>query len=325
MKAYKGFDKNMQCRGFQYEEGKVYETDEAKLCESGFHACERPLDVLAYYPPGDSVYHVVELDEVSDEVSNERRDDSKVCGKKIKIGAAIDIAGLVKATVDYTFEKSDKSKRKHTTVDYGAASATVDYGAASATGYYGAASATGNCGAASATGYYGAASATGNRGAASATGNFGAASATGYCGAALATVDYGAASATGNCGAASATGYCGAASATGNCGAALATVDYGAASATGYCGAASATGYRGAASATGNFGAASAGHETAIAVAWGREGKARGVLGSHIVCAEWREIDGILKLVCAKMARVDGETIKGNVYYRLENGEFVEA
>ena len=204
MKAYKGFDKNMQCRGFQYEEGKVYETDEAKLCESGFHACERPLDVLAYYPPGDSVYHVVELDEVS----NERRDDSKVCGKKIKIGAAIDIAGLVKATVDYTFEKSDKSKRKHTTGYYGAASATEDYGAASATGYYG---------------------------------------------------------------------------------------------------------------------AASAGHETAIAVAWGREGKARGVLGSHIVCAEWREIDGTLKVVCAKMARVDGETIKGNVYYRLENGEFVEA
>ena len=240
MKAYKGFDKNMQCRGFQYEEGKVYETDEAKLCESGFHACERPLDVLAYYPPGDSVYHVVELDEVS----NERRDDSKVCGKKIKIGAAIDIAGLVKATVDYTFEKSDKSKRKHTT---------------------------GNCGAASATGYRGAASATGNCGAASATGNCGAASATGY---------RGAASATGYCGAASATGYCG---------------------------------------------AASAGHETAIAVAWGREGKARGVLGSHIVCAEWREIDGTLKLVCAKMARVDGEIIKGNIYYKLENGEFVEA
>ena len=267
MKAYKGFDKNMQCRGFQYEEGKVYETDEAKLCESGFHACERPLDVLTYYPPGDSVYHVVELDELS----NERRDDSKVCGKKIKIGAAIDITGLVKATVDYTFEKSDKSKRKHTTGNRGAASATEDYGAASATGNRGAASATGYCGAASATGYYGAASAT---------------------------------------------GYCGAASATGN---------RGAASATGYYGAASATGNRGAASATGYYGAASAGHETAIAVAWGREGKARGVLGSHIVCAEWREIDGTLKLVCAKMARVDGETIKGNVYYRLENGEFVEA
>ena len=249
MKAYKGFDKNMQCRGFQYEEGKVYETDEAKLCESGFHACERPLDVFAYYPPGDSVYHVVELDEVS----NERRDDSKVCGKKIKIGAAIDIAGLVKATVDYTFEKSDKSKRKHTTGNRGAASATGDYGAASATG---------NCGAASATGNYGAASATGN---------------------------------------------CGAASATGNCGAASATGDYGAASATGYCG------------------AASAGHETAVAVAWGSEGKARGVLGSHIVCAEWREIDGTLKLVCAKMARVDGEIIRENVYYKLKNGEFVEA
>ena len=55
------------------------------------------------------------------------------------------------------------------------------------------------------------------------------------------------------------------------------------------------------------------------------KGKARGVLGSHIVCAEWREIDGTLKFVCAKMARVDGEIIKENVYYKLENGEFVEA
>ena len=65
IKAYKGFDKNMQCRGYQFEEGKEYslpDGEEAKLCENGFHACEAPIDCLNYYEPAHSVYHEVELD-----------------------------------------------------------------------------------------------------------------------------------------------------------------------------------------------------------------------------------------------------------------------
>lgn len=64
MKAYKGFNKDLTCRGFQYEQGKSYEMDTAVLCESGFHACEMPLDVLNYYAPCNSVFHEVELDGV---------------------------------------------------------------------------------------------------------------------------------------------------------------------------------------------------------------------------------------------------------------------
>ena len=94
----------------------------------------------------------------------------------------------------------------------------------------------------------------------------------------------------------------------------------GAASATGDQGVASATGIRGAASATGDQGVASADNPTAIAVAWGLNGRAKGVLGAHIVCAEWTEG----KLICAKMARVDGVTIKADTYYALANGDFVE-
>ena len=77
MKAYKGFNKDMTCRGFKFEEGKEYHEDSAVLCDCGFHACEAPLDCFGYYSPAESVYHEVELDEVSDE----RESDSKICGK----------------------------------------------------------------------------------------------------------------------------------------------------------------------------------------------------------------------------------------------------
>ena len=170
---YKGMDANMQCRGFQYEVGKEYETDEAVACEAGFHACEYPLDVLKYYVPAESRYAVVEQ---SGKISKSG-EDTKVASTKIKIVAEIGIAGLVKAAVEYTKTRAKEEP---------GGNATGYLGAASAAGYQGAASATGDYGAASATGYQGAASATGDRGAASATGNQGAASATGKAGVALA-------------------------------------------------------------------------------------------------------------------------------------------
>lgn len=98
MKAYKGFNQDMTCRGFQFEEGKEYHEDKAVLCESGFHACENPLDTFNYYTPGDSVFHEVELDEVSDKRNN---DDTKVCAKTIRVGARLDVAGLCKAHFEY--------------------------------------------------------------------------------------------------------------------------------------------------------------------------------------------------------------------------------
>ena len=99
MKAYKGFDKDLKCRGFQYEVGKEYREDEAELCSTGFHACENPLDTFNYYKPNSgSRYCEVELDEVSDE---RHSDDTKVCGKVIKIGAELSVARICKAHFEY--------------------------------------------------------------------------------------------------------------------------------------------------------------------------------------------------------------------------------
>ena len=214
MIGYKGFDKDLKCRDFQFEVGKEYEHDgKVKLCESGFHFCENPQGVFGHYSPGKgSRFAVVEADEVSDE----RESDSKRVAKKLKIKSEISVFEMCRIAVDVFFEnfgfkKKIESAEGNSAGDCGAASAG-NYGAASA-GNYGAASA-GNYGAASAgdegaarAGDEGAASA-GDGGAASA-GNGGAARAgyqgaarAGYQGAARAG-DYGAARA-GNYGAAEA-------------------------------------------------------------------------------------------------------------------------
>ena len=149
IKAYKGFNKDMTCRDFRYEEGKEYEEERAEACNCGFHACEHPLDCLGYYDPAHSVYHEVEQ---SGEISK-RSDDTKVASTKIKIGARVSIAGLVQAAIEYTKERVKPEAEANE--DYGASSATGYKGASSATGDYGASSATGDCGASSATGYRG--------------------------------------------------------------------------------------------------------------------------------------------------------------------------
>ena len=135
IKTYKGFNKYMTCRGFQYEEGKEYEEESVEVCDHGFHACEYPLDCLGYYSPSESVYHEVEQ---SGEIQK-HSEDTKVASTKIKIGAEISIAGLVKAAIEYTVKRVNKDAESDE--KYGASSATGDYGASSATGYKGASSA----------------------------------------------------------------------------------------------------------------------------------------------------------------------------------------
>ena len=139
MIVYKGTDKDMKCRGFQFELGKEYVEEEAKLCEKGFHGCEYPLDVFAHYAPADSRFFVADLDGVTDE---EAEGDSKRAGTKIKLRAEIGIAGIVKAAVEYIKEKAESSKNH--TGDWSAATNTGNRSAATNTGDWSAATNTGN-------------------------------------------------------------------------------------------------------------------------------------------------------------------------------------
>ena len=125
-KYYKGFNPDMTCRGFQFEEGKTYETEKADLCNAGFHACESPLDVFAYYPPCDengnlNKFHEVELEGVSEQ----RSDDTKVCATKITIGAELNFFGLAKAHVEWVKSHLNKDAQA---VNSGDSSSAVNSG-----------------------------------------------------------------------------------------------------------------------------------------------------------------------------------------------------
>ena len=241
IKAYKAFDKDLSCRGFKYKVGKEYEeTGDIKACEKGFHACPYPLDVFGYYAPAGSRFCEVEQ---SGKIDDSESD--KVCSSKIRIGAELDIRGLVKAAVSYVKERC--------TNEYNA-----EPGKPAMTGYRGVATA-------------------GDRGAATA-GDCGAATA-GYRGAATA-------------------GYRGVAMA-GDGGAATAG-DGGAATARGK----ASTGYNG------------------LSVARGKNVQVKGGIGAILVIAEER--DDTYDIVDWKAVAVDGEVVKADTWYRLENGELVE-
>ena len=101
IKAYKAFDKDLSCRGFKYEVGKEYEEiGDIKACEKGFHACPYPLDVFGYYTPAGSRFCEVEQSGKLDDSESD-----KVCSSKIRIGAELDIRGIVKAAVSYVKER----------------------------------------------------------------------------------------------------------------------------------------------------------------------------------------------------------------------------
>ena len=243
--AYKAMDKNMQCRGKQYEVGKTYHEDKADCCHAGMHACENPLDVLHYYPLKDSPrFFEVECGGDVDKSG----EDSKLACTELTVKGELNFVGLVKATVSAVFNRV-KGKEPFSSGYYSTAGTSGDYSTAGTSGYY---------------------STAGTSGYASTAGTSG---------------------------------------------------DYSTAGTSGDYSTAGTSGYASTAAATGSYCRAKADGKDSIAVANGAHSKARGAMGCYLVLTEYDDDD---HMICAKMARVDGSTIKENVWYTLENGEFVE-
>ena len=287
--SYKGFDKDLKCRGFAYEIGKDYEQHgSVKCCENGFHACEFPLDVFNYYAPGgNSRYCTV----TQSGVTHKKGGDSKVASSKIHIEREIGLDGIIKAGVKFILDKVNWKNQKE--------SNTGNYSAATNTGDYSAATNTGNQSAATNTGDYSAATNTGDQSAATNTGDQSAATNTGNQSAATNTGDYSAATNT---------GYHSAATNTGNYSAATNTGDYSAATN------------------TGDYSAAKVSGKESIAIVTGKDSKAAGALGDWIVITERGKWNGdTYPIKEVKAFKVDGEKIKADTFYKLVDGEAVEA
>ena len=272
MKGYKGFNPDWTCRDKQYTVGETYEEEAAKLCESGIHFCECPLDILNYYPPVGANMELNKFAVVeADDVSLEKADDTKRVCKKIKIQAELNFAGLAKAAVEYIREQTDSDNTK---------SATGYRSVSSNTGYRSVSSNTGDQSVSSNTGYQSVSSNTGDRSVSSNTGDRSVSSNTGV---------------------------------------------QSVSSNTGYQSVSSNTGDRSVASNTGDQSVAKVEGAESVALSIGYKSAAAASLGSWIVLAEWGNKGGEYHIIDVKSARVDGDRIKPDTLYRLENGEFVEA
>ena len=298
--AYKAMDKNMQCRGKQYEVGKTYHEDRAACCNAGIHACENPLDVLHYYPLKDSPrFFEVECGGNVDKSG----EDSKLACTELTVKGEVNFAGLVKATVNAVFNRV-KGKEPFSSGYYSTAGTSGDYSTAGTSGDY---STAGTSGYASTAGTSGDHSTAGTSGYASTAGTSGYASTAGTSGdfsTAGTSGDHSTAGTSGDFSTAGTSGDFSTAGTSGDVSTAGTSGDFSTAAATGACCRAKADG------------------KDSIAVANGAHSKALGAMGCYLVLTEYDD-DG--HMLCAKMARVDGSTVKENVWYTLKNGEFVEA
>ena len=344
IRGYKGFDKDLKCRGFQYEVGKEYECNKAVICEEGFHFCEHPLDVLGYYAPSKSRYCKVEA---SGEIKRSKTGD-KVCCTKIKIVEEIGIDDLIKEGANLNLsnvgENNDEERffvtsckqRSEPVIlkDYSKvrneelSSGVINVGNKSfAINFlnFSVANNTGNCSVASNMAGYSVVNNTGNFSISNNSGHYSIAANTGIRSLARNKGCSSVAVSTGNASAANSEADVSVAVNAGSDSIATNTGDWSIAANIGYNSTTVNTGKRSVAVSIGNFSAVSVEGQNSVAIADGCGTVAKGALGCWIVLIE-REgchmVDSTIQNV--KAFKVDGKIVKPDTFYKLVNGELVE-
>ena len=293
--AYKAMDKNMQCRGKQYEVGKTYNEDKADCCHAGMHACEIPFDVIHYYHVSDGArFFQVECGGEVDKSD----EDSKFACTELTVKGELKLTDMLKIGVEAVMKRV-----KEKTAGAKETSASGRYSTGAASGYCSTGAASGDYSTGAASGDYSTGAASGYCSTGAASGDYSTGAASGDCSTGAASGDYSTGAASGYCSTGAASGYYSTGAASGYCSTGAASGDYSTGAASGYCSTAEVNG------------------KDSIAVANGVKSKARGALGCYLVLTEYNDNGD---LICAKMERVDGSKVKENVYYTLKNGEFVE-
>ena len=289
--AYKGFDKNLKCRDFQYEVGKEYEMDgDIKCCERGFHACESPLEVFDHYDMLNSRFAEVEQ---SGEIDKEE-DTTKVCSSKIKIKAELNLADIVKLGVEWIKDVTSPSKLKKETDlnDNGNNSAKIgssgDYAKIGSSGYYAKIGSSGDSAQIGSSGDSAQIGSSGYSAQIGSSGDYAQIGSSGYSAQIGSSGDY---AQIGSSGGSAKIGSSGDYAKIGSSG------DYAQIGSTG---------------------------NHSVVMAAGNNSIAKAKIGSWITLAEWDCIDGVWIPICVKTEKVDGEHIKADTFYELIDGEFKE-
>ena len=320
--GFKGFDKDLKCRGFQYEVGKTYDLKgKVECCKRGFHFCENPLEVFYYYTPNNSRFCQVEGGGSVDT----SKIDSKVATSHIHISEEIGLNGLIDEGVKYILNKVELNHKKdQTTREKSVASTTRDQSAAICTGSYSSATSTGNYSVSTNSGHQSLATSTGNysvstnsgaQSVAANTGNHSASTNNGYHSAAINVGDCSVATNTSRYSVSANTGFYSVSINSGND--SLATN-------TGYKSSATNSGKQSAAISIGDKSLATVQGNESVAIVTGKDSMACGTLGSWIVLTERGDFDGETNPIKeVKAFKVDGVNIKENIPYKLVDGQAV--
>ena len=302
IKSYKAFDKNMQCRGFQYEVGKEYEMDgKIKCCDRGFHACKSPMEVWDHYDMLSSRFAEVEQSGKIDEEGN----STKVCSSCIKIKAELKLADIINIGVEWLKDITSPTKVKATGTlnDNGGYYAQIG-----SSGYYAQIGSSGDYAKIGSSGY---SAKIGSSGYSAKIGSSG---------------DSAQIGSSGDSAQIGSSGYYAQIGSSG---------DYAKIGSSGYSAKIGSSGYSAKIGSSGDsakIGSSgdsakidSTGEDSVIMCA-GKESKAKAKAGSWITLSEWKWNDEKNRYVpvCVKTEYVDGENIKADTWYQLKNGEFVE-
>ena len=307
--AYKGFDKNLNCRGFQYEVGKEYEMDgDIKCCERGFHACESPLEVFDYYDMLNSRFAEVEH---SGEIDKEEN-TTKVCSSRIKVKAELKLADIINLGVEWIKEvtsptKVEKDDKLNDNRGYSAKiGSSGDYAKIASSGYYARIGSSGNYAQIGSSGYSAQIASSGNSAQIGSSGNSAQIANSGDCAQIVSSGDY---AKIGN------SGYYAKIGNSGDCAQIVSS---------GYSAQIASSGDYAQIASSGDSAQIASSGEHSVVFAAGHNSIAKAKIGSWITLTEWEYNDGVRVPICVKTEQVDGERVKADTFYKLIDGEFKE-
>ena len=325
--AYKGFDKNLKCRGFQYEVGKEYEmSGRIACCERGFHACESPLEVFDHYDMLDSRFAEVEQ---SGEIDKEEN-TTKVCSSRIKVKAELKLADIINLGIEWIKDVTSPAKLKKETDlnDNGNNSAKIgssgysaqigssgysakigssgDYAQIGSSGYYAKIGSSGDYAQIGSSGYYAKIGS---------SGDYAQIGSSGYYAKIGSSGDYAKIGSSGDYAQIGSSGYSAQIGSSGDYAQIGSSGDSAQIGSSGYYAKIGSSGDSAQIESTGNH---------SVVMAAGNNSIAKAKIGSWITLAEWNYVDDVWTPICVKTEQVDGERIKADTFYKLVNGEFKE-